>query len=269
MKILNILLKEKINEGDEFNPVYIDGSEIVVNFLDDSKETYTSLRIDGTDYPMIDLSDTVQMLQFLCDLRDYLDEMDDTTVFGDEDTFIRTTDIIDSNIRYIKEECVGDTQDQSEDDEDKFRIINSMNMVAGIPFSSVNWDNNAENLEDIEGAMDMMHQQIADMMSGEIDFTEVLDTAEQVLGMIGMPTDYNFPNIQNVSRREVAILKMFDAFAVYAKLFAYTGVYRTRKEVLEQFQDTISQLTPNNTDDDVSDVYEASEAINNERYDEE
>jgi hypothetical protein len=267
MRILEVKPRERIEIEEEFNQVYCEDDEIIINFINPSHVTYTSVRIDGSDYPMFDVDNPVQLLQFMCDLRDYIDNMDDTRVFGDEETFINVIDSIESTINEIKSDCTGEEEEEQEQDdgEMKFRVMNTMNMVAGIPYSSINWDQNSENLDDLEEAMDVFHQKIAEMMAGEIDFTEVLDTAESVLNNVGMPTDYTFPNAKNVSRREMAILKMFDAYAIYAKLFAYTGMYLARKETVSQFQDIISQLGANDSgvDEDVSDVYEASDAINN------
>ena len=268
MKILEVKPRERIEIEEEFNQVCCEDDEIIINFVNPSHVTYTSVRIDGSDYPMFDVDNPVQLLQFMCDLRDYIDNMDDTRVFGDEETFINVIDSIESTINEIKSDCTGEEEEEQEQDdgEMKFRVMNTMNMVAGIPYSSINWDQNSENLDDLEEAMDVFHQKIAEMMAGEIDFTEVLDTAESVLNNVGMPTDYTFPNAKNVSRREMAILKMFDAYAIYAKLFAYTGMYLARKETVNQFQDIISKLGANDSgvDEDVSDVYEASDAINNE-----
>ena len=119
------------------------------------------------------------------------------------------------------------------------------------------------------------------MMAGKKQPSELIETADQILQHMNINTDYIFPLANSITDREMALIKMFDAFAAYSTIFAYTKEISAKRQANEDLNQLINvlQSIPNDNvgdsdeaslymsgmdDDDVSDVHEAAEAIEND-----
>ena len=116
------------------------------------------------------------------------------------------------------------------------------------------------------------------MMASKKQPSELIETADQILQHMNINTDYIFPLANSITDREMAIIKMFDAFAAYSTIFAYTKEFSAKRQANNDLNQLINiiQSIPNDNvgdndessmhmsgmdDDDVTDVHEAAEAI--------
>lgn len=155
--------------------------------------------------------------------------------------------------------------DESEDiDKLIIRTIPGDNFV--IPMDTINWDHNIEIMGDIENNMIAFHESIREMMAGRIQPDEVINTADTILGNLNINIPYIFPQVEATSKREIALLKMFDAYAAYATLYSNTAYQKSIKDANNAIQELIYTIQNANINDadDVSDVIEAAEDIKNE-----
>ena len=133
-----------------------------------------------------------------------------------------------------------------------------------IPKDTINWDHNIEIMDEIENNMIAFHESIRNMMAGRVQPDEVIDTADVILGNININVSYIFPQVEAVSKRELAILKMFDAFAAYSSLYTNAVSHKSIKDANNVIQELLYNIQAANNDiDDVSDVIEAAEDIKN------
>ena len=133
-----------------------------------------------------------------------------------------------------------------------------------IPKDTINWDHNIEIMGEIENNMIAFHESIRNMMAGRVQPDEVIDTADTILGNLNINVSYIFPQVEAVSKRELAILKMFDAYAAYSSLYTNTAYQKSIKDANNAIQELLYNIQAANNDvDDVSDVIEAAEDIKN------
>ena len=284
MKILEVTTNPMTNEM--FDPFYInDDGNIVTSFLNADGETYTSIIVDGSDYPMMDVNDPVQTIHHMVDLKETLENLDDTSIFDDDGVYINIIDDLATNIKLAKETLAGEdaeeadsSEENDDDDEPKLLTFTMPGQVYSTKFDSINWDWNCEHIADIEAALCQFHEMVTEMMASKKQPSELIETADQILQHMNINTDYIFPLANSITDREMAIIKMFDAFAAYSTIFAYTKELCAKRQAsndLNQLINIIQSIPNNNTgdsdeaslymsgmdDDDVTDVHEAAEAI--------
>lgn len=283
MKILEVTTNPMTNEM--FDPFYInDDGNIVTSFLNADGENYTSIIVDGSDYPMMDVNDPVQTIHHMVDLKETLENLDDTSMFEDDGVYINIIDDLATNIKLATETLAGedaeeaDSSEENDDDEPKLLTFTMPGQVYSTKFDSINWDWNHEHIKDIEAALCQFHEMTAEMMAGKKQPSELIETADQILQNMNLDTNYIFPLANSVTDREMAIIKMFDVFAAYSTIFAYTKEISAKRQANNDLNQLINiiQSIPNDNvgdgdessmhmsdmdDDDVTDVHEAAEAI--------
>ena len=234
MKILEI----KPNEVFELNSI-IDTTADCINVripcgVNDSGEVFTTISIDASEYPDFDNTDDAQTLELFMQLRDTLNMMEDTSVFGSEENYINCIDTIDTMIEDLMAESMvddpmsDDQVDYDEEEEPALRIITTTGDVYHTPYASINWQHNAEHVDSIEEAMCAFQTMVAEMYAGKTSVDDVTDTAESVLDNMSVNTEYEFPMAKNVTKREIATIKMFDAFAAYSVIYAQSLMHREK-----------------------------------------
>lgn len=233
MKILEI----KPNEKFELNTT-IETTDDVIRVsipsdISDDGEICTVITIDGNDYPDFDDTEDAQTLELFMQLRDTLNLMDDTSAFGSEENYINCMDTIGTMIEDLMAESMVDDPsdyqtDSDEEEEPALRIITTTGDIYHTPYASVNWQHNAEHVDSIEEAMCTFQTMVAEMYAGKTSVEDVTDTAESVLNNMSVNTEYEFPVAKDVTKREMATIKMFDAFAAYAVIYAQSLMHREK-----------------------------------------
>lgn len=155
---------------------------------------------------------------------------------------------------------------EEEPEKSVIQIMLANGDVYSMDADNVDWDKNSENIEQIEQFLVDFQVAIIKMMADQMSVEEVEETADAVLKGMNLPSYYIFPRTSvKPTKRETVILKMFDAYAAYAKIFAYTASYRTRKmvqnELAEEFMKIINLNDGSEPSDDISDVFDAAESI--------
>lgn len=246
MKILEI----KPNEKFEINTA-IETTDDVIRVsipsdIADDGEICTVITIDGNEYPDFDNTNAAQTLELFMQLRDNLNMMEDTSMFGSEENYINCMDTIGTMIEDLMAESMVDDQmsdDQSdsyEEEESALRIITTTGDVYHTPYSSVNWQHNAEHVDSIEEAMCTFQTMVAEMYAGKRSVEDVTNTAESVLDNMSVNTEYEFPMAKDVTKREMATIKMFDAFAAYAVIYAQSLMHRETIHCFNTMQDMVN-----------------------------
>jgi hypothetical protein len=206
--------------------------------IDDDGELCTVISIDSSEYPDFDNTDDNQVLELFMQLRDFMDDM---SVFGSEEEYNNCLDCIDTIIEDMMATTMVGGVDVADDDFDKdpvdsdeyeeepaLRIITTTGDIYHTPYASVNWQHNAEHVDSIEEAMCTFQTMVAEMYAGKTSVEDVTDTAESVLDNMSVSTEYEFPMAKDITKREMATIKMFDAFAAYAVIYAQSLMHREK-----------------------------------------
>ena len=236
MKILEI----KPNERIEFDTMIEDTNDVInvkiPTGIDDDGELCTVISIDSSEYPDFDNTDDNQVLELFMQLRDSLAIMNDMSVFGSEEEYNNCLDCIDTMIEDMMATTMVGEVDATDDDFDRdpvdsdecveeeqyLRIITSTGDIYHTAYNSINWSHNADNIKSIEEAMCTFQTMIAEMYAGKKSVEDVTETADSVLDNMSVNTEYEFPMAKDVTKREMATIKTFDAFAVYAVIYAHS-----------------------------------------------
>ena len=273
MKILEV---NKINLNEEETERLTIRDNIVDVKAHIGEDLFINIKID-TEEELVATYDDDAMYSFYYELNNKLIAERDDLNLTEEEFELMAYDIDNQMHSYSEDIAKYDSYDGEEneepEDESIFRILTSMGDVYTTSYDSINWDHNADNIEVIEQSLNSMHTIVARMMAGQATVEEVDETATEALSGMNIKTDYAFP-VENVSPREIAILKMFDAYSAYASIFAYAAAfkaYRDSNKRFEEFQEGINGLIQSMSEgisgvdiDDISDVDEAVENINTE-----
>lgn len=254
MKILEI----RPNERMEFDTMIEDTSDVInvkiPTGIDDDGELCTVISIDSSEYPDFDNTDDNQVLELFMQLRDELHFMEDTSAFGSEEEYINCIDCIDTMIEDMMATTMVGEVDVADDDFDKdtdeddecaeeeqyLRIITSTGDIYHTAYNSINWSHNADNIKSIEEAMCTFQTMIAEMYAGKTSVEDVTDTADSVLDNMSVNTDYKFPMAKDVTKREMATIKMFDSFAAYAVIYAHSLMHRETIHCFDTMRDMVN-----------------------------
>lgn len=269
MKILEV---NKINLNEEETERLTISENIVDVKARIGEDLFINIKID-TEEELVATYDDDAMYSFYYELSNKLIAERDYLNLTEEEFELMTYDIDNQMHSYSEDIAKYDSYDGEEneepEDESIFRILTSMGDVYTTPYDSINWDHNADNIEVIEESLNSMHTIVARLMAGQATVEEVDETATEALAGMNLKTNYAFP-VENVSPREIAILKMFDAYSAYSSIFAYAAAfkaYRDSNQRFEDFQEGISSLIQSmsegisgvDIDDDISDVADAAE----------
>lgn len=242
MKILEI----RPNERMEFDTMIEDTSDVInvkiPTGIDDDGELCTVISIDSSEYPDFDNTDDNQVLELFMQLRDELHFMDDMSVFGSEEEYNNCLDCIDTMIEDMMATTMVGGIDVADDDFDKdtveddecveeeqyLRIITSTGDIYHTAYNSINWSHNADNIKSIEESMCAFQTMIAEMYAGKTSVEDVIETADSVLDNMSVNNKYEFPMAKDVTKREMATIKTFDAFAVYSVIYAHSLMHREK-----------------------------------------
>ena len=257
MKILEIRPNERI----EFDTMIEDMNDVInvkiPTGINDDGELCTVISIDSSEYPDFDNTDDNQVLELFMQLRDALSIMDDTNAFGSEEEYNNCLDCIDTMIEDLMATTMVGGVDVADDDYDRdtvegdgydeeeqyLRIITSTGDIYHTAYDSINWSHNADNLKSIEEAMCTFQTMIAQMYSGKTTVDEVTEMAEGVLDNMSVDPNYVFPQAKDVTQREMATIKMFDAFAAYAVIYAHSAMYNEKRNSDNRFEAVIKMMT--------------------------
>ena len=243
------ILKVKANETLEFdNMVTMTDESIDITIptdVTDDGELCTIISVDASEYPDFDNTDDMQTLELLRQLYETIMTLEDTSVFGSAETFINCMDALDTMIEDLDAESmvgsidVDDDEDESEE-EPSLNLITMPGDVYHTAYNSINWKHNADNVKSIEKAMHTFQTMLCEMYAGKTSIDDVEFTAESVLDNMSINTDYEFPMINDMGKREMATVKMFDAFAAYAVIYAHSLMHREKISCFNTINDIVN-----------------------------
>ena len=270
MEEMQILEIKRVNyDPEEFILAENDGVDIYVRFKINDNECM-ELKID-TDEKTFDVEDNDAMFSFLYGLRDNIiinrDDFDIT-----EEEFEVIINGIENTMEEIREETKVPKYDEpttpaTNEEDEKIPFLTMTGIYPGEK-TSINWDHNIEHLDEIDQAVTDMHGYIWRMMQGEVEPDELISTADAYLENFGFSTDYNFP-VNNVTAREIAILKMMDVFSAFSTILHHTVIEKANREkdaIIEQLVTELQSIyegIPDNMNEDEA-VNDLNEVIEND-----
>lgn len=272
MGIINEIMEiKRVNyDPEEFIQAENDGVNVYVRFKINDNECM-ELKIDA-DEKSVNVEDDDAMYSFFYELRDNViinrDDFDIT-----EEEFEIVINGIENTLEEISEatkvpkydEPTTPATDKTDKEEETIPFLTMTGIYPGEK-SSINWDHNIENLNEIDQAVIDMHGYIWRMMQGEVEPDELISTADAYLENFGFSTDYNFP-VENVTAREIAILKMMDVFSAYSTILHHTVIEKANREkdaIIEQLVTELQSIYEGipddmNEDEAVNDLNEVTE----------
>lgn len=134
----------------------------------------------------------------------------------------------------------------SEDDEDNKEVIEFL-MTNGdmyhVPADTINWEQNAENIGNIENNISNFKELATRLMLGMSTVAEVLSTANEALQSLGIKFDDKFfENFENVTDREKALCALFDLFYVYSTIGNMTNIYIAHAHFQSEMEKGIAEV---------------------------